>query len=148
MEEELEIDPQRLAMEQVIGVLKPLRQHRQASAERAQRKAQQALDNMQVHLQQTRDALSQERINQRERRQALSDTHLNTGMSLDTLQRWQGKEQRMLDRLSLIRQDVAQQRLGIDEQHQRLVQAREQAKASQRAVEKLACLAQALNEEG
>jgi hypothetical protein len=148
MEEELEIDPQRLAMEQVIGVLKPLRQHRQASAERAQRKAQQALDDMQVHLQQTRDALSQERINQRERRQALSDTHLNTGMSLDTLQCWQGKEQRMLDRLSLIRQDVAQQRLGIDEQHQRLAQAREDAKASQRAVEKLACLAQALNEEG
>jgi hypothetical protein len=100
MEEELEIDPQRLAMEQVIGVLKPLRQHRQASAERAQRKAQQALDDMQVHLQQTRDALSQERINQRERRQALSDTHLNTGMSLDTLQCWQGKEQRMLDRLA------------------------------------------------
>jgi hypothetical protein len=148
MEEELEIDPQRQAMEQVIAVLTPLRQHRQASAERAQRRAQQALDDMQVHLQTTRDALSQERINQRERRQALSDAHLNTGMSLDTLQRWHGKEQRMLDRLSLIRQDVAQQRLGIDKQHQRLAQAREDAKASQRAVEKLACLAQALTDEG
>jgi hypothetical protein len=148
MEEELEVDPQRLAMEQVIGVLTPLRQHRQASAERAQRTAQQALEDMQVHLQETRDVLSQERVNQRERRQALSDAHLNTGMSLEALQRWHEKEHRMLDRLALIRQDVQQQRLGIDEQHQRLTQARDAAKASQRAVEKLACLAQALNEEG
>ncbi|MFK3798850.1 type III secretion protein [Pseudomonas sp. NPDC088444] len=148
MEEELEIDPNHLAMEQVIAVLKPLRQHRQASAERAQRRAQQALEDMQVHLQETRDALTQERINQRERRQVLSDANLNKAMALNDLDRWHEKEHRMLDRLAYIRQDVEQQRLGIDEQHQRLVQARADAKASQRAVEKLACLAEALNEQG
>ncbi|WP_110948090.1 YscO family type III secretion system apparatus protein [Pseudomonas bohemica] len=146
MEEELEIDPQHLAMEQVIGVLTPLRQHRQASAERAQRKAQQALEDMQVHLHETREALSQERANQRERRQVLSDANLNKRMSLNELDRWHERENRMLDRLAYIRQDIEQQRLGIDDQQQRLQQAKDAAKASQRAVEKLACLAEALDE--
>lgn len=148
MEEELEIDPQRLALEQVISVLTPLRQHRQASAERAQRRAQKELEDMHQHLQQTRASYTQERDNQRERRQGLSDAHLNKSMSLNDLDRWHEKENRMLDRLAYIRQDVEQQRLGIDAQQQRLEQAREAAKASQRAVEKLACLGEALNEQG
>jgi len=148
MEEELEADPQRLAMEHVIGILTPLRQHRQASAERAQRTAQKALEDMHEHLQQTRNAYTQERDNQRERRQVLSDAHLNKAMALNDLDRWHEQENRMLDRLAYIRQDVQQQRLGIDEQQQRLAQARDAAKASQRAVEKLACLAEAINEQG
>ncbi|WP_296257735.1 MULTISPECIES: type III secretion protein [unclassified Pseudomonas] len=146
MEEELEIDPQQLAMEHVISVLTPLRQHRQASAERAQRKAQQALLDMQAHLQQTREALGQERVNQRERRQVLSEANLYKTLSLNDLDHWHEKENRMLDRLAYIRQDIEQQRMSIDDQRQRLQQANAVAKASQRAVEKLACLAEALNE--
>ncbi|MFJ3485489.1 YscO family type III secretion system apparatus protein [Pseudomonas sp. NPDC090202] len=148
MEDELEPDPQRLALEQVISVLTPLRQHRQASAERAQRQAQQQLQDMQTQLQQTRDSFTRERDNQRERRQTLSSAHLNKSMALNDLERWQKKEQRMLDRLAYIRQDVAQQRLHIDEQQQRLEQAGNEARAAQRAVEKLGCLAEALNEQG
>ncbi|RAU38189.1 MULTISPECIES: YscO family type III secretion system apparatus protein [unclassified Pseudomonas] len=148
MEEELEIDPQQLAMTQVIAVLTPLRQHRQASAERAQRRAQRALDELHAQLQATREALSQERANQRERRQALSQANLNQAMALNDLERWHEKEHRMLDRLAYIRQDVERQRLGIDAQQQLLEQARAEAKASQRAVEKLACLAEALDEQG
>jgi chromosome segregation ATPase len=148
LDEDLEIDPQRQALEQVIGVLTPLRQHRQASAERAQRRAQQALEQMQTQLQHTRESLTHERDNQRQRRQGLSDTHLNKPMSLNDLERWHEKENRMLDRLAYIRQDLQQQRLGIDQQYASLEQAREVVKASQRAVEKLACLAEALDEQG
>jgi hypothetical protein len=54
----------------------------------------------------------------------------------------------MLDRLAYLRQDVQRQRSSLDEQQVRLQQARDAAKASQRAVEKLACLAEALNEQG
>ncbi|MFJ5298468.1 type III secretion protein [Pseudomonas sp. NPDC088368] len=147
MEEELETDPQRLAMEQVIGVLTPLRQHRQATAERAQRQAQQALEAMQVQLQETREVLSQERVNQRERRQVLSEVNLNKAMPLNDLDRWHEKEHRMLDRLAYIRQDVERQKLGIDDQRQRITEAMAAAKAAQRAVEKLACLAEAVNEQ-
>jgi chromosome segregation ATPase len=148
MDQDSEIDPQRLALEQVIGVLTPLRQHRQASAERAQRRAQQALEAMQAQLQQTRESLTQERDNQRERRQGLSKANLKKSMSLSDLDRWHEKENRMLDRLAYLRQDMQRQRSSLDEQQVRLQQARDAAKASQRAVEKLACLAEALSEQG
>jgi chromosome segregation ATPase len=148
MDQDSEIDPQRLALEQVIGVLTPLREHRQASAERAQRRAQQALEAMQAQLQQTRESLTQERDNQRERRQGLSKENLKKSMSLSDLDRWHEKENRMLDRLAYLRQDMQRQRSSLDEQQGRLQQARDAAKASQRAVEKLACLAEALNEQG
>ena len=148
MDDDLETDPQQLAMEQVIDILTPLRQHRQASAERAQRRAQMELESMADHLSQTRASLSQERDNQRERRQGLSDAHLHKTMTLNDVDRWHEKEHRMLDRLAYIRQDVQQQRLRIDEQHTALENARLKAKAAQRAVEKLACLSEALNEQG
>jgi hypothetical protein len=148
MDDDLETDPQQLAMEQVIDILTPLRHHRQASAERAQRRAQMELESMADHLSQTRASLSQERDNQRERRQGLSDAHLQKTMTLNDVDRWHEKEHRMLDRLAYIRQDVQQQRLRIDEQHTALENARLKAKAAQRAVEKLACLSEALNEQG
>ena len=148
MDDDLETDPQQLAMEQVIDILTPLRQHRQASAERAQRRAQMELESMADHLSQTRASLSQERHNQRERRQGLSDAYLQKTMTLNDVDRWHEKEHRMLDRLAYIRQDVQQQRLRIDEQHTALENARLKAKAAQRAVEKLACLSEALNEQG
>jgi septal ring factor EnvC (AmiA/AmiB activator) len=148
VDDDLEADPQRLAMEQVIDILTPLRQHRQARAEREQRRAQMELESMTDHLSQTRASLSQERDNQRERRQGLSAAHLQKTMTLNDVDRWHEKEHRMLDRLAYIRQDVQQQCLRIEEQHTRLAQARREAKASQRAVEKLACLGEALNEEG
>ena len=148
MDDEIEIDSHRAALEQVIDVLTPLRQHRQASAERAQRQAQKTLEHLHEHLQQTRDSYTQERHNQRERRQVLSSAHVNKAMSLDDLERWHEKENRMLDRLAYIRQDMARQEIGIEEQLQLLAEAKDAAKASQRAVEKLACLAEALNEQG
>jgi hypothetical protein len=148
MEEELEVDSKTLAMAQVISVLTPLRQHRQASAERAQRHAQKTLEHMDKCLQETRHTYVHERRNQRQRRQALSSAHVDTAMSLDDLERWHEKEKRMLDRLAYINQDIARQHLGIKEQQQRVADAKEAAKASQRAVEKLSCLAEALNERG
>lgn len=54
----------------------------------------------------------------------------------------------MLDRLAYIRQDVEQQQMRVAEQQALLEQKRLQAKASQRAVEKLACMEETLNEEG
>lgn len=148
MEEALEDDPQKAALEQVIGLIKPLRQHRQASAERAQRQAQVELDSMRDHLSATRLLLEQQRDNDRQRRESLCAAHLQKTLSLKDIDRWHEKEQNMLDRLALIRQDVQQQQQQIAEQQALLEQRQLQAKASQRAVEKLACLSEALNEEG
>lgn len=148
MEEALEDDPQRAALEQAIVLLTPLRQHRQASAERAQRQAQVELKSMLDHLSATRQLLSQERDNHRQRRQSLSMAHLEKSLGLNDIDRWHEKEKTMLDRLACIRQDVQQQQLRITEQQALLENRRMQTKAFQRAVEKLACLSEALNEQG
>ncbi|TPG88483.1 type III secretion protein [Pseudomonas caspiana] len=147
MDDELEADPNRVAMEQVIGVLTPLRQHRQARAERAQRQLQDALTAMHEQLRLTEHAWVQERDNQKVRRQQLSAAHLEKTMELGDVDRWHDKERRMLDRLAYIRQSANQLRHGIELQQQRIEQARLEAKARQRAVEKLACLSENLNEE-
>lgn len=148
MDEELEVDPQRAELERLIGVLTPLRQHRQASAERAQRRAQMELATMHERLTQAQATLGQERINQRERRQGLADAHLQQTLTLTEVDRWHDKERRMLDRLAEVRQEVDQQCLRIDAQQALLEQSRQTAKARQRAVEKLACLNEAIHEEG
>ncbi|MCI3944166.1 type III secretion protein [Pseudomonas syringae] len=148
MDEHLEDDPQRAALEQVIGLLTPLRQHRQASAERAHRQAQVELKSMLDHLSETRASLAQERDNHKRRRESLSSAHLQKTISVNDVDRWHDKEKNMLDRLSYIHQDVQQQQLRVTEQQALLEQKRLQAKASQRAVEKLACLEETLNEEG
>ncbi|MCD5993870.1 type III secretion protein [Pseudomonas sp. CDFA 602] len=148
MEENLEEDPQRLALEQVIGLLTPLRQHRQASAERAQRQAQVELKSMLDHLSETRALLDQERDRHKRRRATLSEAHLEKTMSLNDVDAWHEKEKKMLDRLAYIRQDIQQQQLRIAEQQALLEERQQQAKASQRAVEKLACMSETLNEEG
>ncbi|OUM06930.1 type III secretion protein [Pseudomonas syringae] len=148
MDEHLEDDPQRAALEQVIGLLTPLRQHRQACAERAHRQAQVELKSMLDHLSETRASLAQERDHHKRRRESLSSAHLQKTISVNDVDRWHDKEKNMLDRLSYIRQDVQQQQLRVTEQQALLEQKRLQAKASQRAVEKLACLEETLNEEG
>ncbi|ALD99286.1 MULTISPECIES: hypothetical protein [Pseudomonas] len=148
MDEPLEDDPQQVALQQVIGLLTPLRQHRQASAERAHRQAQLELKSMLDHLAETRASLNQERENHKRRRESLSHAHLQRTLSLTDVDGWHEKERTMLDRLAYIRQDVQQQQMRVAEQQALLEQKRLQAKASQRAVEKLACMEETLNEEG
>ncbi|MFI3049166.1 Type III secretion protein HrpO [Pseudomonas coronafaciens pv. coronafaciens] len=148
MDELLKDDPQHVALEQVIGLLTPLRQHRQASAERAHRQAQVELKSMLDHLSETRASLDQERDNHKRRRESLSHAHLQKTINLNDVDRWHEKERNMLDRLAYIRQDVQQQQMRVAEQKALLEQKRLQAKASQRAVEKLACMEETLNQEG
>lgn len=147
MDDELEVDPDRAALAHVIGVLTPLRQHRQARAERAQRQLQDELQAMHEQLRLTEQSWVQERDNQKVRRQQLSAAHLQKTMALDDVDRWHDKERRMLDRLAYIRQNANQLHHGIEQQHLRIEQARLEAKARQRAVEKLACMSETLNEE-
>ncbi|MBD8094615.1 YscO family type III secretion system apparatus protein [Pseudomonas fluorescens] len=146
MDEDLEVDLDRAALEHAIGVLKPLRQHRQASAERARRQIEQELHQLHEQLLISTASLNQERDNQKLRRQQLSDTHLERTMELSDIDRWHEKERRMLDRLAHIRQSVSQLRGRIEEQEHQLQQAQQAVKARQRAVEKLACMSESLDE--
>lgn len=147
MDETLEVDPQRLALEQAIALLKPLRQHRQASAERRQRQMQQTLASSRTRLEETEQRLGSERQAQVARRGALAEQNLARSMSLDEVERWHNQERAMLDRLAYIRQDIHQQGVAIEQQQQQLQDTQAEAKAAQRAVEKLSCLAEALADE-
>ncbi|WP_223536850.1 type III secretion protein [Pseudomonas sp. GL-B-16] len=147
MEEMLEADPQRVALEEVIQILTPLRQHRQASAERQQRQADEQLQHHRESLAQGRSALIDERKRQAEQRQALSTQHVNQMLTLNEVGRWHDQERGMLDQLSCLQQDVHLQIQAVETQQQVLQQAQQDAKAAQRAVEKLACLAEAMNDE-
>ncbi|ANF89272.1 Type III secretion protein HrpO (plasmid) [Pseudomonas antarctica] len=146
MDEDLEVDLDRAALEHAICVLTPLRLHRQASAERARRQIEQELHQLQEQLLISTASLNQERDNQKLRRQQLSDTHLERTMELNDIERWHEKERRMLDHLAHIRQSVSQLRGRIEEQEYQLQQAQQAVKAHQRAVEKLSCMSESLDE--
>jgi hypothetical protein len=147
MEETLEADPQRVALEEVIQILTPLRQHRQGSAERQQRQADEQLQRDQESLAQGRNALIDERKRQAEQRQELSTRHVNQMLTLKEVGRWNDQERDLLDQLSRLHQDVHLQTQAVKTQQQVLQQAQQDAKAAQRAVEKLACLAEVMNDE-
>lgn len=147
MEETFEVDPQRVALEEVIKILNPLRQHRQASAEREQRQAEEELRRNCESLAEARTELIDERGRQAEQRQALSTQHVNQTLTLTDVDRWHDQERGMLDQLSRLQQGIALQTRAVERQQQLLLQAQHDAKATQRAVEKLACLAEAMNDE-
>lgn len=147
MEEPLEVDPQQAALEEVIRILTPLRQHRQASAERQQRLAERELTLSRERLAQSRIDVTDESARQVEQRQALQDKHLNQATTLTSIDRWHDRERSMLDQLSRLRQGVVLQNEAVNTQQQVVLDAQRDAKAAQRAVEKLACLAEAIHDE-
>lgn len=147
MEEELETDPQRASLEQAIALLKPLRQHRQARAERQQRQAQEALLRSREQLLEAEARLSDETHQQHARRAQLAAEHLQHSMGFEEVGRWHDRERRMLDQLATLRHDVHQQHALTEERQAQLQQASTSTSEAQRAVEKLACLGEALSDE-
>lgn len=147
MDENLEVDPERQALENVLDMLGPLRQHRQASAERARTRIAREMDRLREQLVASEKSMVQERTHQKRQRRLLADTHLNNTLEVADIDRWHEKERRMLDRLALIRQNLSQLRTHIETLEQSLRQAHLDVKARQRAVEKLACMSETLSEE-
>ena len=147
MYDPVEIDPERTALTLLVNVLTPLRQHRQASAERACKRLEHSLLQLCEQLLTSQASFSQERDNQTARRQQLSTAHLQQTVALSDIDRWHEKERRMLDRLAQIRQHISHLHTRIETLREQLQQALLEVKARQRAVEKLACLSESLHDE-
>ncbi|WP_019411288.1 type III secretion system stalk subunit SctO [Pseudomonas psychrophila] len=147
MYDPVEIDPERTALMLLVNVLTPLRQHRQASAERACKRLEHSLLQLCEQLLTSQASFSQERDNQKARRQQLSTAHLQQTVALSDIDRWHEKERRMLDRLAQIRQHISHLHTRIETLREQLQQALLEVKARQRAVEKLACLSESLHDE-
>lgn len=147
MYDPVEIDPERTALMLLVNVLTPLRQHRQASAERACKRLEHSLLQLCEQLLTSQASFSQERDNQKARRQQLSTAHLQQTVALSDIDRWHEKERRMLNRLAQIRQHISHLHTRIETLREQLQQALLEVKARQRAVEKLACLSESLHDE-
>ncbi|SEQ63906.1 MULTISPECIES: type III secretion protein [Pseudomonas] len=147
MDDELEIDPQRAALEEVIRILAPLRQHRQAKAERLRLQAERDLQNSRDHLSELRSSFTAEQVQQREQRHALSVEHLNQRHTLNEVDRWHEQERSMLDHLSRLRQGIQLQIQAVEQQQETLEHAQDEARNAQRAVEKLSCLTETMHDE-
>lgn len=146
MDDDLEPDHQRQEMERVIGILTPLRQHRQTKAERVQRQALAHLESLRTDLHIAKQNCHSERDHQRLRRQSLSDNYSRKAIAMKEVSKWNHKEQRMLNHLALIQQKAAQLEQQVEEQLQLVDSARLALRESQRAVEKLACMNENLME--
>lgn len=145
-EDEAQDSPETLGMLKVLGILKPLRQHRQASAERRQRALQAQLDQALGAIAVARKELAAERLQQREKRAQLSAEHCNQVVSLSEIDTWHTRERRMIGHLANLDHGVQQLLAQLEQLRVNVETARLDVKARQRAVEKLACLAEAVEQ--
>lgn len=144
--EPIDLNPDHVALEQVISILTPLRRHRLARVERDRRSIELELDRLRERLLASVTSLSQERENQKLRRQQLSDTYLHVATGLTEVDRWLEQERHMLDRLAHIGQDVSQKRENVKQLEKRLLHVQQDVKALQRGVEKLTCMSESIHE--
>jgi predicted nucleic acid-binding Zn-ribbon protein len=148
MEAFSENGPGQSELAQLLELLGPLRQQRQARAERAQEQAQKELNARLDHIENTRGVLTRAQHTHRQQRHNLVREHQNRSISFNQLEHWHEKEQQVLDRLAHIRQDITRQQRCIAEQREQVEHLQQQSKSARRAVEKLACISEAINGEG
>jgi hypothetical protein len=133
-------DPQRDALVEVVTLLTPLRELRKHSLERRCREARQQAEQMQAAVEQANKDCAEDLRQQKHARKALALQCEGQVMSLNGIQHWQQQEQHLMDRQTELRVYAQRLNLELDAQHVRVSEAQAQLRASQRALEKLACL--------
>ncbi len=131
-------------MAEVVTLLKPLRELRTHTAQRHQRQAQQGVEALQATLAQAQLDCADDLNQQKQQRRALAAQCEGQVMSLNGIQQWHQEEQRLMDRQAQLRSHVQRLQLDLQAQRQRAEEAQVQVRASQRALEKLACLSETL----
>ncbi|MCD5991678.1 hypothetical protein K3169_21615 [Pseudomonas phytophila] len=137
-------DPQRDALVEVVTLLSPLRELRKHSLERRCREARQEAEQMQAAIEQADKDCAEDLRQQKQARKALALQCEGQVMSLNAIQHWHQQEQQLMDRQTELRVHVQRLNLELDAQHVRVSEAEAQLRASQRALEKLACLRETL----
>lgn len=139
-----DIDPQRDALVEVVTLLTPLRELRKHSLERRCREAQQHVEQMQAAVEQAEKHCAEDLLQQKQERKALALQCEGQVMSLSAIQQWHQQEQQLMDRQTELRVYAQRLNLDLDAQHVRVSEAQAELRASQRALEKLACLRETL----
>ncbi|MET0124832.1 MAG: hypothetical protein ABW209_04950 [Pseudomonas caspiana] len=137
-------DPQRDALVEVVTLITPLRELRKHSLERRVREARQQAEQMQAAIEQADQDCAEDLRQQKQARKALALQCEGQVMSLNAIQQWHQQEQQLMDRQTELRVYAQRLNLELDAQHLRVSEAQAQLRASQRALEKLACLRETL----
>lgn len=139
-----DVDPQQQALAEVMGILMPVRERRTLSLDSQCREAQQRLVKLQQAIGQAEKNCQEQVDEQQYQRSALIAELQGQALSFDSVVQWQRREHALLSRQAELRLQVQRLYLELDEQQQYVEKARERLRASQRALEKLACWRDAL----
>jgi hypothetical protein len=137
-------DPQRDALVEVVTLLTPLRELRKHSLERRCREAQREVEQTQAAMEQAENNRVEDLRQQKEERKVLASQCEGQVMSLNDIQQWHQREQYLMDRQAELRLHVQRLNLDLDAKHVQVSESQAQLRASQRALEKLACLRETL----
>ncbi|MHA6494936.1 type III secretion system stalk subunit SctO [Pseudomonas borbori] len=129
-----------------LAALRPIRQHREAQAERAWREEHGRLQALLERERQAEAQLECARLQQREQRAALSRAHQGQTLTPMLLAAWGEQEKRLLAELGKQAQALDALRQERLQQDQQAVQARQQLRGRQRQLEKLRELSRLLKE--
>lgn len=137
-------DPQRDALVEVVTLLTPLRELRKHSLERRCREAQRQVEQTQAAMEQAENDRAEDLRQQKEERKTLASQCEGQVMSLNDIQQWHQREQFLMDRQTELRIHVQRLNLDLEARHVQVSETQAQLRASQRALEKLACLRETL----
>ncbi|PBQ00742.1 hypothetical protein [Pseudomonas congelans] len=137
-------DPQRDALVEVVALLTPLRERRKNSLERRCREEQEQISRMQAAIELAEQECVEDLRQQKQERKALALQCEGQVMSINGIQQWQQQEQQLMDRQTELRLHTQRLNLELENQQLRATEVQTELRASQRALEKLACLRETL----
>lgn len=139
-----EADPQYEALTEVTTVLTPLRELRKQGLERRCRKAKQQREELRAAVEHAQAACAEDLHLQQEERRALAKQCEGQVMSLTDLLQWQQRERDLIDQQETMRAQVQRMEQDLKTLTLHFEQLQDELHASERALEKLACLREIL----
>ncbi|MDH2435704.1 hypothetical protein QCD60_24565 [Pokkaliibacter sp. MBI-7] len=145
-EESTPTDPELATLKANLKVLTPIRAHRLHTSERHWRRAKQSLAEIQRRIDEKEVQLQQRREEHLQRRVALAAEHQSRSISHETLKDWMGKEKQLLRDLDDINRELNELHLALEQQQEKVQQAKQQVDILQLENERLQIFTHELEE--
>lgn len=123
-EPELPRDEDELALEQTLNCLGPIRDHRLRKSQRTLLKEQQKQRELERRHQEQVCHLETRQLEQIAQKKALSDHHQGRPIDQSTLHCWIGQERELLAQIEQIKQTINQLKNALEQQAERVEQAK------------------------
>ena len=123
-EPELAPDEDELALQHTLDCLGPIRDHRLGKSQRAYRKEQQKLRELEQRHQEQVLHLETKKIEQVAQKKALNDHHQGRPIDQSTLHSWIGEERELLAEIEQLKQTINQLKNALEQQAEQVKQAK------------------------